>query len=400
MTERPPEPEENAISDDIAALYGRAQLQGTRYWDFSASREEVQGQFRHRIAREHAERAAAGSAFARPTAAPLTSRQFYSAPAPAAENTAPARNGPVLAPEPGAAASATQPRKSPETPAGYPQPSEATRWYALHSVIAPAIEPPRSLPLGSEQRPPILAVVSFAGGVGKTCVVATLGRALSSFAENVLLADVNVGGPLPFYYGAHASKPGVLRTFTPPSSPSSRSESQVPVQLLSLQADRNAGDDNEYDPLLARLVRGGRGVSRILVDVATANWDVVNRLLALRPTLLVPILPDINSVASLAPLEAFLSDQKCFYLLNQFDPSLTLHLDVLAMLQQRLGSRLLPVVVRRSAAVSESLAEGLTVIDYAPDSPAAEDYRHLADWLRGVAAPAALSRGGVRWSER
>ena len=172
------------------------------------------------------------------------------------------------------------------------------------------------------------------------------------------------------------------------------------MQLLSLQADRNAGGDNEYDSLLARLVRGGRGVSRILVDVATANWDVVNRLLPLRPTLLVPILPDINSVASLAPLEAFLSDQKCFYLLNQFDPSLTLHLDVRAMLQQRLGSRLLPVVVRRSAAVSESLAEGLTVIDYAPDSPAAEDYRHLADWLRGVAAPAALSEGGVRWSER
>ena len=168
MTERPPEPEENAILEDIAALYGRAQLQGTRYWDFSASRQEVQGQFRHRIAREHAERAAAGSAFVRPNAATVASRQSFSAPAPAVENTAPARNGPVLAPEPGAAQPAAHPRKSPETPAAYPQPSEATRWYALHSVIAPAIEPPGSLPLGSEQRPPLLAVVSFAGGVGKS----------------------------------------------------------------------------------------------------------------------------------------------------------------------------------------------------------------------------------------
>jgi cellulose biosynthesis protein BcsQ len=84
--------------------------------------------------------------------------------------------------------------------------------------------------------------------------------------------------------------------------------------------------------------------------------------------------------------------------LNQFDVSSPLHVDVRAILQQQLGDRLLPFVLRRSAAVSEALAEGMTVIDYAPGSEVAEDYRTFADWLRTIVAPAIT--GGVRWSER
>jgi hypothetical protein len=40
----------------------------------------------------------------------------------------------------------------------------------------------------------------------------------------------------------------------------------------------------------------------------------------------------------------------------------------------------------------------MTVIDYAPGSEVAEDYRTLAGWLRSFVAPAVVS--GVRWSER
>jgi cellulose biosynthesis protein BcsQ len=89
-----------------------------------------------------------------------------------------------------------------------------------------------------------------------------------------------------------------------------------------------------------------------------------------------------------------------FYLLNQFDASLPLHLDVREVLRQQLGDRLLPTVVRRSPAVSEALAEGMTVVDYAPNSPVTEDYLNIAAWLRNVSAPAAASFRGSRWSER
>jgi cellulose biosynthesis protein BcsQ len=110
-------------------------------------------------------------------------------------------------------------------------------------------------------------------------------------------------------------------------------------------------------------------------------------------------------LASLVSLEAFLTDRdreaaERLYLLNQFDTALPLHQDMREMLQQQLGDRLLPLVLRRSPAVSEALVEGMTVIDYAPGSTAAEDYWALAGWLRSFAAPAIVGYGGVRWSER
>jgi hypothetical protein len=42
----------------------------------------------------------------------------------------------------------------------------------------------------------------------------------------------------------------------------------------------------------------------------------------------------------------------------------------------------------------------MTVMDYAPGSPVAEDYMNLAGWLRSLSAPAAQAFRGVRWSER
>ncbi len=443
MNEELPEPDPGALSEDISTLYSQAHLQGTRYWDFSASRKEVQGQFRQRIAREHAERAGVEApapvrSFVEPGhAASFQSPQTQS---PAFE---PQRGGPILAPNPvNDPAPDLAPDPAPDPAKGLPEPvaqAEAreiheitnsrssgfplsagpqrepqpqtrgqapARWYALHSVFEPerVAAPPAASPISFERRPPIVAVYSLAGGVGKTCLVANLGRALSAFGEQVLLADTADGGLLPLYFGSRptggAATPGVVRTFSPPCLPVLRAERDVPVRLLNLQAGHFLADDNEHDPLIHKLVRAGRGVSRILVDVATANWEVASRLLVLGPAVLAPILPDMHSIASLGSLESLLDGRKAFYLLNQFDASSALHLAVRQTLEQRLGDRLLPFVLHRNAAVSEALAEGMTVIDYAPGAVAAEDYRSLATWLRSFAAPAAVSDGGVRWSER
>lgn len=364
---------------DIAALYSRARTQGNKYWDFSASRKEVRGQFGQRFVRDPAERGGAAQPAGVPPRQPREPGQ-----------------GPQLEPQ-------TLPGSMRET---LPQPTRetGTRWYALHSVLAPAevevVVPAASLPVSRDERPPMVAVFSFAGGVGKTCLVATLGRALSAQGEHVLLADTAPCGLLPLYFGSRESKPGVVRTFSPPGG-----ENDAPVHLLSLEAEHYPGDDGgEHDPLLEELERDGRGASRVLVDVATASRQVARRLLTLHPTILIPILPDMSSVASVRSLETFLfnpgGQSQAFYLLNQFDASSPLHLDVREMLQQQLGDRLLPLVLRRSPAVSEALAEGTTVIDYAPGSAAAEDYMHLAGWLRGFAAPATVAHAGVRWSER
>jgi cellulose biosynthesis protein BcsQ len=126
------------------------------------------------------------------------------------------------------------------------------------------------------------------------------------------------------------------------------------------------------------------------------------------PTVLVPVIPDMSSVVSVGSIDTFFqrnvspSGQPVmpFYILNQFDPSLPLHLDVREVLREQLGDRLLPFVLRRTPAVSEALAEGMTVVDYAPNSAVAEDFGSLAVWVKSLAAPATNGFRGVRWSER
>jgi cellulose biosynthesis protein BcsQ len=331
------------------------------YRSFSASREQVRGQFRRRMIGPKPDETDQEDPS---QAAPIETRQQGS------EIPAdPAPVGPLL-----------------------PLPSgEATlsRWYALHSVFTPPNEEIEKR-VGVEPGAPILAVFSSAGGVGKTCLVATLGRCLSAFQERVLLAEMAVCGLLPFYFGSRDMRPGV-RIFSPPGA-----QGDAPVQILNLQGERHPVNGN--DPILGELKQAGRRSSRILLDMATGSREGMKRLLQARPTILVPLLPDMSSVASLELLEELLASP--LYVLNQFDVSSPLHLAVRTMLQQRLGNRLLPFVLHHSSAVSEALAEGMTVLDYAPDSGAAQDYRRLAAWLRGYAAPVVVGYQRARWSER
>jgi hypothetical protein len=59
MTERPADTEQTAMPEDIATLYSRANVQGSKYWDFSASRKQARGQFRHTLVEEEADQAGA-----------------------------------------------------------------------------------------------------------------------------------------------------------------------------------------------------------------------------------------------------------------------------------------------------------------------------------------------------
>ena len=417
MTERSSDPDQSATPgatpEDIATLYSRANVQGA-YRDFSASRREARGQFRDQRAHEEAERQEAIAHSQDVDRAPktLAGATSWAAAGVIRDESRPVPPGPLV-PWPAAQQHdmarqvATHSRPG-STALPYLRGDLASRWYGLQSVITPsdgASGRPAAIQLG--ERSPALAVFSLAGGVGKTCLVATLGRALSALGERVLLADTAACGLLAFYFGSREFKPGVVRIFSPPGSPSG-AESDASIHVLSLQAELYPRDGGAPDPLLGELVRDGRGAHRILVDVATANREVTMRLLMLRPVVLVPILPDMSSVASLGSLKAFLAGPENldagriepWYLLNQFDASMPLHVDLREMLRRQLGDRLLPFVLRRSSVVSEALAEGMTVIDYAPGSAAAEDYWHLADWLRTMGAPATITRGGARWSER
>ncbi|HEX3374414.1 MAG TPA: cellulose synthase operon protein YhjQ/BcsQ [Edaphobacter sp.] len=284
----------------------------------------------------------------------------------------------------------------------------AARWFALKGVFEQpgpdGQDQPEAAPIRQkETRTPVLAVFSLAGGVGKTSLVATVGRSLSSMGEKVLLTDTTSHGLLPFYFGASELRHGTVRTFSPPSG-----STDAPIYLVSYDVDQKGSDTSAQEQLAEEIINNSRGTHRILLDLTVGSSWIVRRLSRLNPTILVPVAPDMNSVISLQTVEKFFSGVndgdgrplQPFYVLNQFDTSLPLHLDVREVMRRQLGERLLPFVIRRAPAVSEALAEGMTVVDYAPDAPVAEDYLNLATWLRTVAAPATAGFRNVRWSER
>lgn len=279
----------------------------------------------------------------------------------------------------------------------------ADRWFALKSVFHGAETPADAAPapVSSSESTPVLAVFSLAGGVGKTSLVATLGRALSGCGERVLLVDTAPFGLLPFFFGARDQRPGQLRTFTPPGT-----STDAPIQLVALDPDSFGQDKAAQERITAEISGLSRGANRVLVDLATASGATTRRVLRLNPTVLVPVVPDMNSVVSVSSIDSFFQrnggghQTMPYYVLNQFDPSLPLHLDVREVLREQLGDRLLPFALRRTPAFSEALAEGMTAMDYAPNSTVAEDFSNLAGWVKSLAAPASAGFRGVRWSER
>ncbi len=278
-----------------------------------------------------------------------------------------------------------------------------TRWYALRSLFEPGAVAPEAAPAPVVARPPVVAVFSLAGGVGKTSLVATLGRALAALGERMLLVDTASFGLLPFFYGARDQRPGVLRTFSPGGN-----SSDAPVQLITIDPEALGTEAPGQELLASEIARHWRSANRVIIDLATASGATSRRIIRLQPLVLVPVVPDMNSVVSVASIDAFFLHNSSqpgkpiqpFYILNQFDSSLPLNLDVREVLRAQLGDRLLPFVLRRAAAMSEALAEGMTVMDYAPNSSLAEDFNQLAGWVKSQSSPASTTYRGVRWSER
>jgi cellulose synthase operon protein YhjQ len=279
----------------------------------------------------------------------------------------------------------------------------ASRWNAVEGVFDPSVEPFLEPRRQKETLTPYLAVFSLAGGVGKTSLVATLGRALASLGEEVMVADTTSHGLLPYYFGATELDSGLVRTFSPPSG-----SNDAPIHLVGYDVERCFSDKIAQQVLANEIADAAADVQRLLVDCNAGSGWLMRGFTRMSPTVLVPLAPDMNSVIGLQAIERYFQGAvdgedrpvQPYYLLNQFDPSLPLHLDVREVLRRRLGERLLPYVIHRSAAVGEALAEGMTVVDYQPEGAIADDFLKVAKWLHEVSAPANRGLRTMGWSER
>ncbi len=274
-----------------------------------------------------------------------------------------------------------------------PQPPQ---WSLLQNLGSES-ESPALRGDSSELSVPTFAICSPGGGTGKTTVSATLGRALSAAGENVLMVHGAQQSSAPLHFGAQFSQSCRLRTFVPPL------RSQGTVHIVSHEFDAAPKNDEDSGAWLIGEVNSLQNeIDRCIVEISVPRGSE-GPMLNLAFACVVVITPDINSVMALAPFRKLFErvnrtgarqQMGVHFLINKFDPESAFHAQVRQNLRLQLGPRLLPFCIRRSDAVAEALAAGMTVLDYAPNSAPADDFQRLAVWVR-EATSARRSHGAV-----
>ena len=271
--------------------------------------------------------------------------------------------------------------------------SSKGRWALLDDVLGTVARKDDLVEmLKAETRIPGLLFYSLAGGVGRTSLLANLGRALSFWGERVLLSDTVDASHLALFFGAQESASGEMQTF---SMPDNRGGIDVLTAPDSPDADRQQATESR-SRFAEKIHEVLPNHQRLLMDASSLSIGNVIELAGCGKICLIPLVPDLNCALSVTRLEKVIQEQetgsddpvRVFFLLNKFKHSLALHRDLRSYLEERLGNQLLPITVRRSDVVPEALAQGSTVFDYDPKAAINEDYLRVAEWLRNLEPPA------------
>jgi len=382
-----PASNEDQLAKDVARLYAWANVEGVPYRDFSRQRK-----LQHRTVTqggEHpkAEVTAPSTPGPGPQVVPFEPVSASASPIPAhppAEAhpeiqtaTPPASGVPVVSD------AAPMPR-----PAEPDSPFTAARLYSRSRFVD------QVAPHSQNDGQPMLAVHSLAGGVGKTTLCANLARVLCSLGEQILLVDASGSGLLPFYFGANDLRPG-LRKFVAPGMTYS------PLRVIGAEdvtAEWLNGDVRSAMP----------ASNRIVFDLGPASFGLLPNIFGIASTILVPLLPDLNSILTIPRVEASLDKMRSrgtkvpdpFYVFSEFDSESSIDQRARELVAKQCGERLLQFTIRHGAEIGPAIASRMTVVDYAPESEVSQDYVQLADWLQTVAPAKQARKSSGRWTEQ
>ena len=255
---------------------------------------------------------------------------------------------------------------------GYQPPDDGRAYRALDALRS---DKPATRRTG---RKTTVALFASAGGCGVTTIAATLARLLSDSNESIALIDDTPQSLLGAYFGLHSFGGGV-RTITHPDF-AERSSVHIVNRPRAVGDDWVASAcehlDGEFD--------------RMILDMSPMFPPSYLKKVLRDAVAIVPLLPDLRTACRLEPMLKRLialrdecdSPLPIYFLLSQFDPQVRLHCEIGEWLQESFRSLVLPLTLRRGDEISEALADGGTVIDYAPSSGIALDYRMLAAWIQ------------------
>jgi len=249
-----------------------------------------------------------------------------------------------------------------------------------------------------------LSIANQKGGVGKTTTALNLGAALADLGRRVLLVDVDPQHSLTGATGQAGADPN-LSDVLGGANPGKVAMSEA-IQELRPGVSLAPGDISLASTELGLVQRLGREnvLKKALASVA-GDYDLA--LIDCPPSLgllTVSALVASDSVlicvqpqaADLRGLRLFLDtlseikdnlnqDLQTFGVLVTFHDERLKHHQAAMNAMRQAEIPLLDVSIGRSIRVAEAMSESLTVIDFAPDNPRAQEYKFLAEkvnqWL-------------------
>jgi cellulose biosynthesis protein BcsQ len=257
-------------------------------------------------------------------------------------------------------------------PAEYSGLGEDRRFRALDALRSGRHAGSRTL------RKTTVALFSSSGGCGVTTIAATLARVLSGARESIAVVDDTPHSLLGAYFGLRNFGCGV-RTIGQPAS-----TARASVHVVN----RPHTVDDDWVGSACNQLEGE--FDRMIVDISPAFPQAFLQKVLRDAVAVVPLLPDLRTAFRVEPLLDRLMSlrDECgsalpiYFLLSQFDPNVRLHCEISDWLQEAFSPMVLPLTLRRGDEVSEAMADGETVIDYAPNSGIAHDFHSLATWIK------------------
>ena len=244
---------------------------------------------------------------------------------------------------------------------------------------------------------PSLAVISLAGGVGRTTLTAALATLAARQGQSSLAVDWDPQNLLALHFGLEQPPAQGLAANDANGRPWQDSALRSAEGALVLPFGRlNLEQLRDWYPQMARQ-RGWLAERLAQIDrpdpTSVAVWTFIDTprspsllteqaMLAADAVLLV-LRADPGAVALLPEALAMAAAKPLVALLNGFDASRPLQQGVRSALQARLGSRLAPHVVHRDEAVPEAFARQVALSDAAPHAQATHDLHGLLRWLGG-----------------
>jgi cellulose biosynthesis protein BcsQ len=214
-----------------------------------------------------------------------------------------------------------------------------------------------------------ISVYGAAGGVGVTTISATLTRLLAKAGRRCAIFDQTGDSILPLFFGAQQGAPGQ------PRFAALHSLLQPRIRILSSELFEPIKAAPTGSPsFIERNFSGVAGeLDHLIFDHTARCTDGVGAGLKICVAI-----PDLSSLTGAMKLMDHIEKEgglvKSVCVLNRFNAASQFHQEVLSLYRQTFGD---VVTIRDSQLLTEALAEGATIVDWAPDSAVSVDIVNL-----------------------